>query len=780
MPLLHIFQVLGHSDFMARLLNYDKDNIEPRILLNLKKYIDNPDFNPEHVGKVSRAAKGLCQWCKAIDVYAQVAKKVEPKRLRLNAANDDLKSAQELLQAQIAKLNHAIECVRNWENQVKDSEAQLLSLQNQMLTCENRLNRSSRLTNALGKELDAWADSISSYEFQLKDVVGNALISSAFINYCAPLNELYREALISKIIPRFDSCCVKMRIPFMLRTTLSSEMEILSWNANGLPTDPHSIENSIIIAHCKRWPLIIDPQMQASKWLRRTLETRGLRMMRFEENHWLRALQVHIQDGSTCYIEGVGVELDPALLPVLQNQTFMKDSSLLIKLGEVSIEYNANFRLVLSTKLSNPHFSPSICNQTTIVNFSSSQDGIEEQLLADVVRKERPELELSRDKLIMSMANDQHLLEELQGKILSLLEESTGMILDNEPLVATLLQSQKTSSIIASRFKDAQEMDATITLAREEFRPVAERSTTLYLVLVNLNQLNPIYFYSFENFKHLHTNFITVGKGLSDSNRLEELMDGFTGFIIRHVCRGLYEKHRLIFLFSICIAIDKDLNPSQGPEWDTLLSSVYQVKNDQILVTNGLCSFTQSQKAICLQLEHLYPERFEGICTSMEKDPKWGTWAESSKPEDHIPWPGLLDCHKLILLKSFHGQRFLPAVRKFVSSHLNQTTSTSFRENLNDALMNAECRTPIIVALSSGSDPTPAIMQAFQVFKSNLSKSMDVEFHIVSMGQGQGQVAEKLVNAASRKGDWVLLSNLHFAGSWIFSLEHLIDETITR
>ncbi len=769
--------MLGHSDFMERLLNFDKDNIDPRVLSNLKKYIDNPEFNPEHVGKVSRAAKGLCQWCKAIDVYAHVAKEVEPKRMRLKAADDDLKSAQALLEAQCVKLRDAIKCVQDWEDQVKESEAQLTSLQNQMLTCENRLNRSARLTNALGKELGAWADSISSYESHLKSVVGDALISSAFINYCAPLNAFHREALTSNLIPIFRNFCVTLCTPFMLRKTLSSEMEILSWNANGLPTDPHSIENSIIIAHCKRWPLIIDPQMQASKWLRRTLETKGLRMIRFDDDHWLRAVQVHIQDGSICYIEGVGTELDPSLLPILQNQTFTKNNGLFIRLGEVSIEYNVSFRLIMSTKLSNPHFSPSICNQTTIVNFSSSRDAVEQQLLADVVSKERPELEQSRDKSIMSMANDQHLLEELQGKILSLLEESTGMILDNEPLVTTLLQSQKTSSIIASRFKDAQEMDAKITFAREEFRPVAKRSTTLYFVLVNLNQLSPMYYYSFENFKYLHTKFIDISKAFSNSQRINTLISGFTDFVISHVSRGLYEKHKLIFWFSICIAIDKDSNPSLATEWDILLSSVHQFKNDQILITDGLCSLTQGQKELCSQLEHLYPDRLHGICASMENDAIWGIWAESSKPEDQIPWPGLFDCDKLILLKTFHGEHFLPAVRKFVSDNLNQASSKSFKETLNDVITDAECRTPIIVALSSGSDPTPAILQAFQAFK---ARSTAIEFHIVSMGQGQGQVAEKTMNASARKGDWVLLSNLHFAGSWILSLEKFVDETIAR
>ena len=61
-------------------MDYDKDNIPDSTLKKLKKYMDNPKFNPDDVEKVSKACKSLCMWVRAMDLYAKVFKTVEPKR----------------------------------------------------------------------------------------------------------------------------------------------------------------------------------------------------------------------------------------------------------------------------------------------------------------------------------------------------------------------------------------------------------------------------------------------------------------------------------------------------------------------------------------------------------------------------------------------------------------------------------------------------------------------------------------------------------------------------
>ena len=64
-----------------------------------------------------------------------------------------------------------------------------------------------------------------------------------------------------------------------------------------------------------------------------------------------------------------------------------------MKIGEREIDFNPSFRLILHTKLGNPHYKPEMQAQTTLINFTVTKDGLEEQLLAEVVKVERPDLE---------------------------------------------------------------------------------------------------------------------------------------------------------------------------------------------------------------------------------------------------------------------------------------------------------------------------------------------------------------------------------------------------
>lgn len=64
-----------------------------------------------------------------------------------------------------------------------------------------------------------------------------------------------------------------------------------------------------------------------------------------------------------------------------------------IKVGDKECFFHPGFRLILHTKLANPHYKPEIQAQTTLINFTVTRDGLEDQLLAQVVNQERPDLE---------------------------------------------------------------------------------------------------------------------------------------------------------------------------------------------------------------------------------------------------------------------------------------------------------------------------------------------------------------------------------------------------
>ena len=71
---------MGDGHFLQKLQEYDKNHIPERTLHKLKAYIDNKEFMPDIVAKVSKVCRSMCMWVRAIDMYAKVYKIVEPKR----------------------------------------------------------------------------------------------------------------------------------------------------------------------------------------------------------------------------------------------------------------------------------------------------------------------------------------------------------------------------------------------------------------------------------------------------------------------------------------------------------------------------------------------------------------------------------------------------------------------------------------------------------------------------------------------------------------------------
>jgi dynein heavy chain len=43
---------------------------------------------------------------------------------------------------------------------------------------------------------------------------------------------------------------------------------VRDWNIQGLPNDGFSTENGVIATRGNRWPLMVDPQCQAIKWIK--------------------------------------------------------------------------------------------------------------------------------------------------------------------------------------------------------------------------------------------------------------------------------------------------------------------------------------------------------------------------------------------------------------------------------------------------------------------------------------------------------------------------------
>ena len=156
-----------------------------------------------------------------------------------------------------------------------------------------------------------------------------------------------------------------------LIASLSDDVTTRKWRLLGLPQDDFSTENAIIATRAQRWPLCIDPQTQANRWIKNMEKNNNLVTCKMSESGGdglVRNLENAIRVGLPLLIESLGESLNPILNPILTKTIIKKGGEVMMKIGEKIIPYDERFKLYMTTKLPNPHYLPDVCIKVTYVS----------------------------------------------------------------------------------------------------------------------------------------------------------------------------------------------------------------------------------------------------------------------------------------------------------------------------------------------------------------------------------------------------------------------------
>lgn len=217
--------------------------------------------------------------------------------------------------------------------------------------------------------------------------------------------------------------------------------------------------------------------------------------LKFGKQTFLREIEAAVQNGRPVLIEDVQEQIDPGLDPILMHSEFAGEGGIMqIKLGDSIKDYDPDFRLYMTSKMPNPHYPPEVCIKVTLINFTVTAEGLEEQLLGDVVVKEKPEVEAKSVQIVMQMADDKKTLKNIENNILKMLAESTiEQILDQDDLINVLDQSKITSAEINERISQAVIVEKEINETRAGYTQVAVRGSVLYFVIADMANINDMY-----------------------------------------------------------------------------------------------------------------------------------------------------------------------------------------------------------------------------------------------------------------------------------------------
>jgi dynein heavy chain len=761
-------------------------------------------------------------WVKRIISLYDLKVKIAPLEKNVREMNELVRKSQleyDKIEAEYQKVQEESEMYQREFDKIKGEKDKLEDTINK----DNiRLDRAQKLGGLLKDEEIRWKNSVKDLEVESKCIIGNVILSSGSIIYFGPLTEKYRTQLKTKWIDVIKENGILISPNYNLIEDMGDRLELREWYNNGLPTDDVSTENAIITMNGFNWPLMIDPQLQANKWIKNILLVKkvvaveekkrdeddedgseksymyqedkndkemfepGLKLVKLdmEEKKLLMILRIAIMNGYPVLLEDVG-ETIAHLIEPLVSKTVVYDQiegRSRIKFNDEDIDYHPDFKLFMTTKISNPKYLPNIFIKTNVINFSVTIQGLEDQLLGDVVMLEDPELEIRKNDNLEKLSQFRKVLAQQEKDILKQLCDSTVSPVDSQELVDNLTNSKTLSKEIETKAKASEISNLEINKTREKFRPVATRGSILYFVIDDISKIDPMYQYSLQMIKNLFLLAIrSTPKDLSEEDqRNNRLTDAITKTIYTNVSRGLFEEHKFIFSSLICVKVLIQMDKLDPRLWNIFLRGAPVFDSDSQPPNPDPKNITRFNWDIAYYLDTNFSQ-FNGICHDISTH--INSYIEFAKEQEPFVSPlpekcrfaklDIKDFEKILLIRILKQEKIIYSLAKFVEKFLGSYYVGSLEVKMKDIHSDSSNKKPIIFILSQGADPRSLIEKLGDELGFRFS---DQGCLPISLGQGQGKYAEEIIKRAMKEGKWALLENCHLSKSWMPELEKLVEK----
>ncbi|OJA07948.1 hypothetical protein AZE42_05923 [Rhizopogon vesiculosus] len=766
--------ILRRDDFIQRIVNFDTNSQMTKPLRELMKkdFLSRPSFNFETVQHASKACGPLVKWVLAQVRFSEILDKVEPLRNEVQS----LETQAEMTKKQAAQI---ITIVAELEAKIatyKEEYALLISetqaIKSEMERVQSKVDRSMKLLESLSSEKGRWEAGSRTFDAEMSTIVGDVLLSAAFLAYGGFFDQHYREVMWQDWSGHLHDANIKFKQELSLTEYLSTADDRLSWQSKSLPSDNLTMENAIMLKRFNRYPLIIDPTGQATTFLLNEYKDRKITVTSFLDEAFLKVLESALRFGNPLLIQDVE-HLDPILNAVLNKEIRRTGGRVLIRLGSQDIDFSPSFTMFLSTRDPSVEFSPDICSRVTFVNFTMTRSSLQSQSLDQVLKVERPDTERKRTDLMKAQGEFRLRLRTLEKLLLQALNDSTGNILDDDKVIGTLETLKREAAEITSKVEETDIVMKEVEQVTAEYLPLAQACSSVFFILEQLNLVNHFYQFSlrffldiFDYVLHHNPNL----KNVSDHHHRREILlnDLFLIVYKRTSTALLHRDHVMLAVLLAQVKLRGMEEISDGLEF--LLESGQDIGVSTVATTQQPASSILTPDQMMHLESYAKHSLFKPVLNNILEHPDdWTPFLQSSDPESIVPmpWepsmPAVEALRALLIVKCLRPDRLLQSAALFVRTVFQSDLSSEL--DLSAMVSNeVPAATPLALVSVTGYDASYRV--------ENLIQSTGARSSSVAMGSQEGfTLADQAIAAASRQGTWVLLKNVHLAPTWLGQLE---------
>lgn len=624
--------IIRREDFISSIQNFDTTKMSKGVRDKMMRdYIAKPAFNYESVNRASRACGPLVQWVIAQVRFSEILDKVEPLRAEVSSLEKQAQTTKQqatVVMDTVAGLEASIA-------QYKEEYALLISetqaIKTEMEKVQNKVDRSMTLLASLSSEQERWDKGSKTFEGEMGTIVGDVLISAAFLAYGGFFDQHYRESMRQEWVDHLSAAGISFKADLALSEFLSTADERLEWQANALPVDNLCIENAIMLKRYNRYPLIVDPTGQATVFLQNVYRDRKITVTSFLDESFLKNLESSIRFGNPLLIQDAE-NLDPILNPVLNRELRRTGGRVLIRIGNQDIDFSPSFSIFLSTRDPSVEFSPDICSRVTFINFTMTRSSLQTQALDKVLKVERPEVDRKRTDLMKLQGEFRLRLRHLEKSLLQALNESSGSILDDDKVIATLEVLKKEAAEVTRKVEDTEVVMKEVATVTNEYLPLAQACSGIYFILEQLSDINHFYQFSLDYFLEIFDYVLLSNPNLNGVTNPAErkailLRDLFLQ-AYRRVSRALLHKDHLVLAMSLAkLRLPDAISEAISDELDAVME-----------VPSGGLELSEQQRRV---LAGLGPMMLKSLTQNIAGNAEhWKDVLTTPEPEKAVSWYG--------------------------------------------------------------------------------------------------------------------------------------------